>query len=148
MSANGGLKLGKRKILFLCTGNSCRSQMAEGFAHQMGWDAYSAGTKSETQVNPFAINVMAEIGVDISHHVAEPISKYLNENFDIVATLCDNARETCLVFTDRSDHQIHHGFEDAADATGSDGEITKVYRRIRDEIRDWVIELKEEFNLK
>ena len=143
MSANGGLKLGKRKILFLCTGNSCRSQMAEGFAHQMGWDAYSAGTKPETQVNPFAINVMIEIGVDISHHATEPISKYLDENFDIVATLCDNARETCPVFTGVSKHQIHRGFEDPADSTGSDMEITKVYRRIRDEIRDWVTKLSE-----
>ena len=135
--------MGKRKILFLCTGNSCRSQMAEGFAHQMGWDAYSAGTKPEIQVNPFAINVMAEIGVDISHHTPEPISKYLDENFDIVATLCDNARETCPVFTGVSKHQIHNGFIDPADATGSDGEITEVYRQVRDEIRDWVTKLSE-----
>ena len=135
--------MGKRKILFLCTGNSCRSQMAEGFAHQMGWDAYSAGTKPETQVNPFAINVMAEIGIDISHHSPEPISKYLDENFDIVATLCDNARETCSVFTGVSKHQIHHGFIDPADADGSDGEITEVYRQVRDEIREWVAVLRE-----
>ena len=135
--------MGKRKILFLCTGNSCRSQMAEGFAHQMGWDAYSAGTKPETQVNSFAINVMAEIGVDISDHVTEPISKYLDENFDIVTTLCDNARETCPIFTGDSDRQIHNGFIDPADATGSDSEITEVYRRIRDEIRDWVTKLTE-----
>ena len=139
--------MGKRKILFLCTGNSCRSQMAEGFAHQMGWDAYSAGTKPETQVNPFAVKVMVEIGIDIAQHTPEPISKYLDENFDIVVTLCDNARETCPVFTGSSKHQIHHGFEDPADAIGSDGEITKVYRRIRDEIRDWVKELTKEFNL-
>ena len=143
MSTNGGLKLGKRKILFLCTGNSCRSQMAEGFAHQMGWDAYSAGTKPETQVNPFAINVMAEIGVEISQHTPEPISKYLDKNFDIVATLCDNARETCPVFTGVSKHQIHNGFIDPADATGSDGEITEVYRQVRDEIREWVTKLTE-----
>jgi arsenate reductase len=107
----------------------------------MGWDAYSAGIKPETQVNPFAINVMAEIGIDIAQHTPESISKYLDENFDIVATLCDNARETCPVFSGSSDHQIHHGFEDPADARGSDGEITEVYRRIRDEIRDWVKEL-------
>ena len=135
--------MGKRKILFLCTGNSCRSQMAEGFAHQIGWDAYSAGTKPEIQVNPFAINVMAEIGIDISHHTPEPISKYLDENFDIVATVCDHARETCPVFTGVSDRQIHNGFIDPADATGSDGEITEVYREVRDEIRDWVTKLSE-----
>ena len=117
--------------------------MAEGFALDMGWDAYSAGTKPEAQVNPFAINVMAEIGVDISHHTPEPISKYLDENFDIVATLCDNARETCPVFTDVSKLHIHNGFIDPADAAGSDGAITEVYRRIRDEIRDWVTKLSE-----
>ena len=115
--------------------------MAEGFAHKMGWDAYSAGTKPETQVNPFAINVMAEIGVDISQHTPEPISKYLDENFDIVATLCDNARETCPVFTGVSKYQIHNGFIDPANAAGSDGEITEVYHQVRDEIRDWVKEL-------
>ena len=117
--------------------------MAEGFANQMGWDAYSAGTKPEAEVNPFAVKVMAEIGINIPLHSPEHISNYLDENFDIVATLCNNARETCLVFTDRSDHQIHHGFEDPADATGSDGEITKVYRRIRDEIRDWVTKVSQ-----
>ena len=117
--------------------------MAEGFTHQMGWDAYSAGTKPETQVNPFAINVMAEIGIDIAQHTPEPISKYLDENFDIVATLCDNARETCPAFTGVSKHQIHRGFEDPADASGSDGEITEVYRQVRDEIREWVTKLSE-----
>ena len=131
----------KRKILFLCTGNSCRSQMAEGFANQMGWDAYSAGTKPEAEVNPFAVKVMAEIGINISLHSPDHISMYLDANFEIIATVCDNARETCPVFTDRSDHQIHHGFEDPADAAGSDEEITEVYRRIRDEIRGWVKEL-------
>ena len=116
--------------------------MAEGFAHQMGWDAYSAGTKPETQVNPFAVKVMAEIGIDIAQHTPEPISKYLDEKFDIVATLCDNARETCSVFTGASDRQIHNGFIDPADATGSEGEITEVYRQVRDEIRECVAELR------
>ena len=135
--------MGKRKILFLCTGNSCRSQMAEGFAHQMGWDAYSAGTQPETQVNPFAINVMAEIGIDIAQHTPESISKYLDDNFDIVATLCDNARETCPAFTGISKYQIHNGFIDPADATGSDGKITEVYRQVRDEIWEWMTKLSE-----
>ena len=117
--------------------------MAEGFAHQMGWDAYSAGTKPETQVNPFAVKVMAEMEIDISDHVPEPGSIYLDEDFDIVATLCDNARETCPVFTGVSKHQIHHGFIDPADASGSDSEITKVYRQVRDEIRDWVTKISE-----
>ena len=107
----------------------------------MGWDAYSAGTKPETQINPFAINVMAEIGIDIAQHTPEPISKYLDDNFDIVATLCDNARKSCPVFTGVSKHQIHNGFIDPADAAGSDEEITEVCRRIRDEIQDWVTKL-------
>ena len=117
--------------------------MAEGFANQMGWDAYSAGTKPEAEVNPFAVKVMAEIGINIPLHSPENISKYLNKNFEIVATLCDNARETCPVFTGVSKHQIHHGFVDPADASGSDGEITEVYRQVRDEIRDWVTKLSE-----
>ena len=115
--------------------------MAEGFAHQMGWDAYSAGTKPEIDVNPFAIKVMLEIDIDISNHIPQSVNEYLDENFNIIATVCDNARETCPVFSGSSDHQIHHGFEDPANATGSDEEITKVYCRIRDEIRDWVKEL-------
>ena len=93
------------------------------------------------------LKVMTEIGLDISNHIPKSINKYLDENFNIIATLCDNARETCPVFTGSSKHQIHHGFEDPADATGSDGEITEVYRRIRNEIRDWVTKLKGEFNL-
>ena len=113
----------KREILFLCTGNSCRSQMAEGFAKDMGWNAYSAGTRPETEVNPFAVKVMAEIGIDISHHTPESVSEYLDKNFDIVATVCDNALETCPVFTGISDRQIHNGFIDPAIATGSDREI-------------------------
>ena len=133
----------KRKILFLCTGNSCRSQMAEGFAHEMGWDAYSAGTKPEIEVNPFSVKVMAEISVDISQYIPEPISKYLDGNFDIIATVCDNAREACPIFTGSCKQKIHRGFIDPADATGSDSEITKTYRRIRDEIQEWLVELLE-----
>ena len=115
--------------------------MAEGFANQMGWDAYSAGTKPEAEVNPFAVKVMAEIGINISHNSPEHISRYLDENFEIVATVCDNARETCPVFTGVSKHQIHNGFIDPADAAGSDEEIAEVYRQVRDEIRGWVKEL-------
>ena len=131
----------KREILFLCTGNSCRSQMAEGFANDIGWNTYSAGTKPEIEVNPFAVKVMAEIGIDISDHVPEPVNKYLDKNFDIVVTLCDNAREACPIFTGRCKQKIHHGFLDPADTTGNDMEITEIYRRIRDEIQEWLAEL-------
>ena len=112
--------------------------MAEGFALNMGWDAYSAGTKPEIKVNPFAIKVMKEIDIDISNHMPQSVNEYLDKNFDIIATVCDNARATCPVFTGSSDHQIHHGFIDPADATGSDGDITEVYRQVRDEIQNWV----------
>ena len=84
---------------------------------------------------------MVEIGINISTHLPQSVNEYLDENFYIIATVCDNARETCPVFIGSSDNMIHHGFEDPADATGSDGEITKVYCRIRDEIQDWVKEL-------
>ena len=133
----------KREILFLCTGNSCRSQMAEGFAHEMGWNAYSAGTKPETVVNPFAVKVMEEMGIDIADHVPEPITKYLDKDFDIVATVCDNAQKVCPVFTGRCKQKIHNGFVDPADAAGSDSEITQIYRQVRDGIQVWVTELTE-----
>jgi len=119
--------------------------MAEGFALDMGWDAYSAGTKPEIEVNSFAVSVMAEVGIDISHHIPKPVSKYLDKNFDIIATVCDNARETCPVFTGSSKHQIHQGFIDPADAAGSDGEITEVYRRIRDKIQIWVDAISRDY---
>jgi len=139
------MKFKKREILFLCTGNSCRSQMAEGIARAAGWESYSAGIKPEIRVNPFARKVMGEIGIDISHYIPKSISKYLDENFDIVATLCDNAHETCPAFTGFLDHQIHHGFIDPADATGSEEEIIEIYRQVRDKIQVWVKELIEKY---
>ena len=117
--------------------------MAEGFALDTGWDAYSAGIKPEIEVNSFAVSVMAEVGIDISYHVPEPVSTYLDENFDIVATVCDNAQKACPVFTGRCKQKIHRGFIDPADAAGSDSEIIKVYRQVRDEIRDWMTKLSE-----
>ena len=113
--------------------------MAEGIAREIGWKSYSAGTKPEFEINSFAEKVMIEIGIDISKHSTQSINEYLNENFEIIATVCDNALATCPVFTGSSKHQIHHSFEDPADAIGSDEEITEVYRRIRDEIQDWVL---------
>ena len=138
MLANGCLKLEKRKILFLCTGNSCRSQMAEGFAHQMGWQAYSAGTKPETKVNPFAVKVMEDIDIDISHHIPESVNKYLDDIFDIIATVCGNAHETCPVFTGTCKQKIYYEFIDPAIASGNNEEKLEVFRNVRDEIREWV----------
>ena len=128
----------KKKILLLCTGNSCRSQMAEGFAHRAGWQAFSAGTQPELAVNPFAVFVMSEIGIDISPHKPKSVNEYLDEKFHLVATVCDLAREACQIFTGSCEHQIHHGFKDPSDATGSDNEISEVYRYVRDEIQVWL----------
>ena len=112
--------------------------MAEGFAHQMGWQAYSAGTKPETKVNPFAVKVMEDIDIDISHHIPESVNKYLDDNFDIIATVCGNARETCPVFTGTCKQKICYGFIDPAITPGNNEEKLEVFRNVRDEIREWI----------
>ena len=117
--------------------------MAEGFARHAGWNAFSAGTKPEVEVNPFAVKVMAEIGIDISHQIPQSVNEFLHEDFDLVATVCDIAREACPVFTGECKHQIHHGFTDPANATGGDAEFTEVYLQVRDEIRDWIYNLSK-----
>jgi len=124
------------KILVLCTGNTCRSQMAEGFlkAFDDFIDVYSAGTKPETKVNPIAVKVMREMGIDISKNKPESVEKYISQSFDYVITVCDGAKEICPVFTGKVKNQLHIGFEDPADAKGTEKEVLPVYRRIRDEI--------------
>lgn len=126
----------KAKFLILCTGNSCRSQMAEGFLRSIdpGIDVFSAGTKPARKVNPYAVRVMEEIGIDISGQVPENVDIYTDKEFDYVITVCDNAREICPVFTGKVRNRLHIGFDDPADAVGSDEEILAEYRRIRDEI--------------
>ena len=127
-----------QKILILCTGNSCRSQMAEGFlkSFDKNLEVYSAGTKPADKVNPFAVKAMKEIGIDISKGIAENVDKYLSQSFDYVITVCDNAKETCPVFMGSVKHRLHIGFDDPADAVGSEEEIMPVYRRVRDEINN------------
>ena len=127
----------KKKILILCTGNSCRSQMAEGFLKSFdeNLEVYSAGTKPAEKVNPFAIKAMKEIGIDISNGVAEDVEKYLTQSFDYVITVCDKAKETCPIFMGDVKHRLHIGFDDPADAVGTEEEIMPVYRRVRDEIK-------------
>ena len=120
--------------------------MAEGFAQEAGWQAFSAGTKPEVEVNPFAVTVMAEIGIDISHHIPQSVNEFLHENFDLVATVCENARAACPVLTGECNYKIHNGFTDPVNATGGDIEITKVYRKVRDEIRDWINNLSKVWN--
>jgi len=115
--------------------------MAEGFAHQTGWQAYSAGIKPETVVNPFSVKVMSEIGINISHHTPQSVNEYLDKNFDVIATVCDNAHKICPVFIGSSKYQIHHGFIDPASTIGNDEKIIAVYRVVRDEIQAWVKKL-------
>ncbi|MEJ2103650.1 MAG: arsenate reductase ArsC [Ignavibacteriaceae bacterium] len=126
------------KILILCTGNSCRSQMAEGILKSLdkNLEVYSAGTKPAERVNPYAVKAMNEIGIDISKGIPENVEKYLSESFDYVITVCDNAKETCPIFSGRVKKRLHIGFDDPAEATGSEEEVMPVYRRVRDEIRE------------
>jgi len=141
----------KKRILILCTGNSCRSQMAEGFLKSFdnNLEVYSAGTKPAEKVNPFAIKAMKEVGIDISNGVAEDVNKYLSQSFDYVITVCNNAKEICPVFMGDVKHRLHIGFDDPADAVGTEEDIMLVYRRVRDEIkRDFYPFYKKELKKK
>lgn len=126
----------QRRILFICTHNSARSQMAEGLLRHLGgeqFEVFSAGTEA-TQVRPLAIQAMAEIGVDISGHDSKTLERYLKEPFDEVITVCDTAAETCPIFPGAV-HRRHWSFEDPSKATGSETEQLAIYRRVRDKIR-------------
>jgi arsenate reductase len=134
----------KKKVLFLCTGNSCRSQMADGivnhdFAGRL--EAFSAGTEPHG-LNPKAVQVMAEIGIDISGNSSDHISRYEGQPFDYVITLCGDANEKCPLFFGGV-QRLHMGFEDPPKATGSEEEVMAVYRRVRDEIRKTMREFFE-----
>ncbi|MFA5727520.1 MAG: arsenate reductase ArsC [Saccharofermentanaceae bacterium] len=124
------------RILIICTGNSCRSQMAEGILKSFNpsLEIYSAGTRPEKEVNPHAVQVMKEIGLDISGSYPKSVDIFTGEAFDIVITVCNNARENCPVFTGKVGRRIHLGFDDPADARGTEEEILAVYRKSRDEI--------------
>jgi arsenate reductase len=132
----------KRRVLFLCTGNSARSQMAEGLVnHFLGdaWEAFSAGTHPTGSVHPLAIQVMSELGIDISHHRSKPVDEFRNASFDLVITVCDNAAEQCPVWLG-SGRQLHIGFPDPARASGSSEEQLATFREVRDAIRQKVLE--------
>ena len=134
----------KKKVLFLCSENSCRSQMAEGILrHLMGneFEVFSAGIRPSV-VNPIAIKIMAEIGIDISGHRSKSVDEFQGMNFDFVITTCDAARETCPVFPGNTRH-LHWSFSDPADARGSEEEILSVFRKVRDEIK---LRIQEEFS--
>ena len=124
------------KILILCTGNSCRSQMAHGFlqSYDKNLDVHSAGTQPAGQVNQKAVKVMAEVGIDISNHIPKNVNKYLLDEWDYVITVCDDANEACPGFTGKVKHRLHMGFEDPSHASGTDEFIWREFRRVRDEI--------------
>ncbi len=126
------------RILVLCTGNSCRSQMAEGFLKSFdpNLDVQSAGTDPSVKIHPKAVQVMREVGIDISKGYPKKVDQFLNDSFDYVITVCDDARETCPVFSGEVKEQLHIGFEDPALATGSEEQILSVFRRVRDEIKE------------
>jgi len=125
-----------KRILVLCTGNSCRSQIAEGYLKYFAKDkaeVYSAGIETHG-VNPKAIAIMKEDGIDISHHTSNNVIEYRNIDFDFVITVCDNAKEQCPVFPSKA-KQFHHNFPDPAKATGTPEEIIQNFREVRDQIK-------------
>ena len=127
----------------LCTGNSCRSQMAEGWINHLlgeGWLAKSAGTAPAERVHPLAVRAMAEVGVDISTAVPQHVDERLADPWDLVVTVCDSAYETCPVFPGRVE-RLHVSFSDPASAEGTEAERTTVFRRVRDEIRERLLPL-------
>ena len=141
---------GKSRVLFLCTGNSCRSQMAEGWARALRFDdiePFSAGTNPQ-KVNPLAIRAMAEAGVDISSHKSKHVDDLRNINFDYVVTVCDAASEACPTFPGNA-KVVHRAFDDpprlAVDAR-SDDEAMPHYRRVRDELRSFIQNLPAALN--
>lgn len=136
----------KKKVLFLCTGNSCRSQMAEGWCreiHSDHFEVYSAGTKKHG-MNPYAVKVMEEAGVDISNHTSKIISELPTQEFDYVITVCENAKEQCPYLP--GGLNFHRGFDDPPELTKdmeSEEEKLQVYRKVRDEIKNFIAGLKD-----
>ncbi len=134
------------KVLILCTGNSCRSQMAHGFLQSLNKNitVCSAGTEASGQLNPGAVKAMTEIGVDISEHTSNSVDKYLNDEWDYVITVCGGANEVCPTFTGKVKNRLHIGFDDPSDAVGTDEFIWSEYIRVRDEIKKAFYKLYKE----
>ena len=131
------------KILILCTGNSCRSQMAHGFLQSFDKELIvrSAGTEATGKLNQQAVAVMKEAGVDISHHTSDSVNMYLNEDWDYVITVCGGANENCPFFPGKVIHRLHIGFDDPSHAVGTPEFILSEFHRVRDEIREQFYEL-------
>ena len=135
MSEQKPIQKTKTRVLFLCTGNSCRSQMAEGALRELAGDRFkasSAGT-TPTRINPIAVRVMAEIAIDISAQRSKSVVEMMGEHFDYVVTVCDSARESCPVFPGGAT-KLHWSFDDPATAQGTEEEHLDVFRQVRDEI--------------
>ena len=127
----------KKKVLFICTGNACRSQMAEGLLRNMAdekFEVYSAGSHP-SRVHPLSIRVMNEIDIDITHHTSDPIDKYFGEGIDYIITLCDNAREFCPTFPGKA-KKIHWSVDDPFRSWKNDHKIIGRYRKTRDELQE------------
>ena len=127
-----------KRVLILCTGNSCRSQMAEDLWELLGegkWVSESAGSKPSGYVHPLAIEAMKELGRDLSGHQSKSLDQFLDQSFDLVVTVCDNAKQACPVFPGGK-KRLHWPFDDPADATGTADEKMVTFRRVRDEIKE------------
>jgi len=135
----------KKKILILCTGNSCRSQMAEGFVNHFGgenFEGVSAGSHPAEAVHPIAIKVMKEEGIDLSQNQPKHLTSFLEEHIDYLVTVCDNAKESCPNFPANVTH-FHWSFEDPALAEGTEEEVLNSFRKIRDQIKDKFVSFME-----
>jgi arsenate reductase len=133
----------RQRVLFLCTHNSARSQMAEGFLRSLAGDRFevaSAGTEA-TRVHPLAVRAMSEAGVDLSAHISKTVDRFLDQPWDDVITVCDAANEACPVFP-KTTSRLHWSFQDPSQATGTEHERLEVFRRVRDQIKarltDWI----------
>ena len=138
------------KVLILCTGNSCRSQMAQGFLQSFdsSIEVFSAGTFPGSSVNPIAISVMAEEGVDISRNAPKNVSQYLKDKWDYVITVCDDANETCPVFYGEVKHRLHFGFEDPSKYVGPEDKKIAEFRKIRDQVKTTFFNFYNKFLVK
>ena len=139
------------KILILCTGNSCRSQIAQGFLQSFDSDltVCSAGTEPSEKVNDKAVAVMNEVGIDISNAYPKSVNQYLDEEWDYVITVCGGANENCPMFTGHVKHRLHIGFDDPAAITGDEEFVMNEFRRIRNEIKNsfyafYITEIKQQ----
>ena len=134
------------RILILCTGNSCRSQMAHGFMESFDnrLTIRSAGTEASGKLNNKAVEVMKDTGIDISHHTSDPVDKYLGEEWDYVITVCGGANENCPVFMGNVTNRLHIGFDDPSHVIGTEEYIHSEFIRVRDEIREGFCKLYKE----